>query len=152
MGDGILVEGPGCSNNVIDRTSAGVNLHEGGTSLVIENQGSGIHLTNGAQFNLIGTRLESFGYIGSIAGNRDYGILLEGANTAFNTVNAQVIGLLDPSASPSRFAANGLAGISVRNGSHDNLIGDQNSIFANSIFNSELMSLTFPSTPKKRCE
>lgn len=134
QGDGVLLEGPGCSNNVVDRTFAGANLYEGGTSLAIGNEGSGIRLANGAQFNLIGARSVSFGGYGAIVGNRDNGVLLEGANTAFNTVNAQVIGVQDPSVLPYSYAGNGLAAIALRNGARDNFIGDQNSGLANVIF------------------
>ncbi len=136
QGDGVLLQGPGCSNNVVDRTFAGVNLYEGGTSLTIANEGSGIRLTEGAQYNLVGTRLVSLGQHGSISGNRDDGVLLEGANTAFNTVNAQFIGVLDPyiGAAGLRFSANGRSGIALRNGARDNTIGDHNADLANAIF------------------
>ncbi len=136
QGDGVLLQGPGCSNNVVDRTFAGVNLYEGGTSLTIANEGSGIRLTEGAQGNLIGTRLVSLGQHGSISGNRDDGVLLEGANTAFNTVNAQFIGVLDPylGAAGLRFSANGRSGIALRNGTRDNTIGDHNADLANAVF------------------
>jgi hypothetical protein len=134
LGDGVLLEGPGCSNNVVDRTFAGANLYEGGTSLAIGNEGSGIRLANGAQFNLIGSRSVTLGGYGSIVGNRDDGVLLEGANTAFNTVNAQIIGVRDPFVLPFNYAGNGLAAIALRNGAHDNFIGDQNSGLANVIF------------------
>lgn len=136
QGDGVLLQGPGCSNNIVDRTYAGVNLYEGGTSITIPNQGSGIHLTNGAQGNLIGTRLISLGQHGSISGNRDDGILLEGTNTAFNSVNAQFIGVLDPytGVASLKFSGNGRSGIALRNGAHDNLIGDHLGDLANAIF------------------
>ena len=134
QGDGVLLEGPGCSNNVVDRTFAGVNRYQGGTSPTIGNQGSGIRLANGAQYNLIGSRSVTLGEIGSISGNRDDGVLLEGANTAFNTVNAQVFGVLDLFASTFHYSPNGLAAIALRGGAHDNFIGDQNQFLANVIF------------------
>lgn len=136
QGDGVLLQGPGCSNNVVDRTYAGVNLYEGGTSLTLANQGSGIRLTEGAQGNLIGTRVITFGQHGSISGNRDDGVLLEGANTAFNTVNAQFIGVLDPfsGAASLKFSGNGRSGIALRDGAHDNIVGDRLGDLANAIF------------------
>ncbi len=136
QGDGVLLQGPGCSNNIVDRTYAGVNLYEGGTSLTIPNQGSGIRLTEGAQGNLIGTRFISLGQHGSISGNRDDGVLLEGPNTAFNTVNAQNIGVLDPfiGVQGLKFSGNGRSGIALRNGAHDNVIGDHLGDLANAIF------------------
>lgn len=136
FGDGVLLEGPGCSNNIVDRIYAGVNLYEGGTATTHPNRGSGICLTNGAQYNLVGTRIVTFGQHGSISGNRDDGVLLDGSNTAFNTVNAQFIGVLDPFAAVQvlKFAANGRSGIALRNGAHDNFIGDSNADLANAIF------------------
>ncbi len=136
QGDGVLLEGPGCSNNIVDRTYAGVNLYEGGTSPVIPNEGSGIRLTSGAQFNLVGSVISSLGERGAICGNRDDGVRLEGAGTAFNTVNAQNIGVLDPNAAVSqlRFFGNDRSGIALRNGARDNIVGDANSELANAIF------------------
>jgi hypothetical protein len=136
QGDGVLLEGPGCSNNIVDRTYAGVNLYEGGTSLTIPNQGSGIRLAGGAQNNLIGARHITIGEHGSISGNRDDGIRLEGAATAFNTVNAQYIGVLDPNLGVGslKFSGNGLSGIALRDGAHDNMIGDQLNDLANAVF------------------
>ncbi len=134
QGDGVLLEGPGCSNNIVDRTFSGPNLYEGGTSPTITNQGSGIRLSGGAQFNLIGSRLVSLGGYGAICGNRDDGILLEGAGTAFNRVNAQMIGVFNVFASPLRFASNGRSGIALRGGAHDNIIGDETVELANGLF------------------
>jgi len=136
QGDGVLLEGPNCVSNTVDRTYAGINLYEGGGTLTISNQGSGIRLTAGASHNLIGTRLTTFGEKGSISGNRDDGVLLEGTNTAFNTVNAQFIGILDPyiGVAGLKFSGNGRSGIALRNGTHHNIIGDANTELVNAIF------------------
>jgi hypothetical protein len=73
---------------------------------------------------------------GSISGNRDHGVLIEGTNTAFNTVNSQFIGVVDPYAGIQvlKFSGNGRSGIAVRDGAHNNIIGDQNTEIVNVIF------------------
>jgi hypothetical protein len=137
---GILLEGPGCAQNQVDRCIVGVNRYEGGTSLDLPNQGSGIHLRAGAHHNLIGSDVASFGDYGAIGGNLDDGILIEGSETSYNGVTAQQIGLhsvyYENGFLRLRFLANGRAGIRLRDGAHHNTIGTSEYDLPNFIFSS----------------
>ena len=145
QGDGILIDGD-IRYNQVDRCSVGANLYEGGTSLDLPNQGSGIHLYYGPQYNLIGSHVVSIGDMGTICGNRDDGILIEGNNTAYNTVCAQQIGIHSITFNPfvrANFVQNGKSGLRLRNGTHDNFIGDWQYELPNRIFTSSTIQFQY---------
>lgn len=122
QGDGILLEGVNCAFNQVDGVYTGVDYFTGAfPPPALPNQGSGIHLRNGAHHNLIGSRIPgSFGGRGFICGDRDDGVLIEGADTAHNTVSRKHIG----ETPNGTYAPNGGSGIHIRNGAHHNLLGD----------------------------
>ncbi len=123
QGDGILLEGPDCARNQVNGVVVGLDVYSQQVPVALPNQGSGIRLTRGAYQNLIGSQLPG-GFYGRavIAGNRDDGVLLEGPDTASNTVNRAHIGTLETFFQQVAIP-NGLNGIHIRDGSHDNFLG-----------------------------
>ncbi|MDX1953391.1 MAG: right-handed parallel beta-helix repeat-containing protein [Verrucomicrobiota bacterium] len=123
-GDGVLLEGPECAYNQVDGTRSGVNSVANFSLQPLPNQGNGLRITGGAHHNLIGSRIPgSAGGRNAFAGNRDDGVLIEGATTAYNTVNRSHIGSVAPS-SQFPYFPNGGNGIRIRGGSHHNVLGD----------------------------
>ncbi len=128
--DGILLEGPDCSFNQLDGIFTGMDYFtDPSTPTLLENNGSGIRLINGAHHNLLGSMTPGgSGERGSIIGNINSGILLDGADTAFNTITRMNIGDNETSfAFPVTYSPNGQAGIHIRNGSHNNILGNYHS-------------------------
>jgi hypothetical protein len=121
QGDGVLLEGPGCALNQVDGVQCGLNsLNALAATATLPNQGSGIHLRSGANRNLIGSWVPgSFGGRGVLAGNRDDGVLIEGAGTDSNVVNRKHIG----QTLNSRYLPNGKCGIRIRGGAKHTVLG-----------------------------
>ncbi len=124
QGDGVLLEGPDCSFNQVESIYTSYDFFSANPA-PLPNQGSGIHLRNGAHHNLIGSRVPGSGLGRSaIIGNRDDGVLLEGPDTAFNAICRMHVGsaeMLGGFRIP--WIPNGQNGIHIRGGSHDNTIG-----------------------------
>lgn len=126
QGDGILLDGPDCAFNQLDGIFTGIDYYAGNQQPRLPNTGNGIHLRNGAHHNLLGSRTPGgFGERGAIVGNLGAGILLEGTNTSFNTINRMNIGDFQTFISPFRppFETNGTHGIHLRNGASSNVLG-----------------------------
>ena len=120
---GISMSGAGTNGNTVQNNWVGLNA--AGTG-VLGNDAQGIVIFDGAQRNRIGSDVAGTGNV--VAGNGDNGISIgglggptSGQNTAFNVVQGNFIGT-DPTGKLTGFG-NLLPGISLAQGTHDNLIG-----------------------------
>ncbi len=114
--DGILIEGAATSGNIVQGNYVGTNA-TGSASL--PNGVHGVELKDGAHDNLVGgDRLAGQGNL--ISGNTHDGILIEGAATSGNIVQGNYVGT---NATGSASLPNGLHGVELKDGAHDNLVG-----------------------------
>ncbi|WP_309382988.1 right-handed parallel beta-helix repeat-containing protein [Cerasicoccus frondis] len=126
-GDGIRLEGDGVTDNQLDGIYTGIDYFNESGAVELNNQGAGIRLKDGPQNNLIGSLTPGgFGERSSIVGNDDSGIILEGSETAFNKITRLNIGDTVTSVYPAPvgYSPSGEAGIHIRDGAHDNDIGE----------------------------
>ncbi len=127
-GDGIRLEGPDCAYNQCDSVFTGIDYFDTPYSAIeLANGGNGIHLLNGAHHNLLGSRTPGgFGERSSIANNQGAGILIDGEGSSHNTICRMNIGDIE-SSFLCGWHPNGTHGIHLRNGTHDNTLGDRHS-------------------------
>lgn len=124
-GDGILVEG-NSTGNAIDMTMIGHTEDD----VRSENHGSGIHIRGNVSHTLIGRHRQrriNERYGNNISGNRKHGIWLEGPNVHHIIINDSSIGLTgDTWDNPwdRVLIPNGMNGVAITDGAHDNVVGD----------------------------
>ncbi len=117
-GDGIRLSGPDVTENTITGNLIGSSMTG---REYLGNAGDGIHLTDGANTNLIGGSGEDSGNL--IGGNSGNGICLSGPDVAHNLIKANWIGI---ALSGTRYLSNGWIagdGIRIEAGAHNNIIG-----------------------------
>jgi parallel beta-helix repeat protein len=120
--NGIWVDGFASAQNHISRNRVGVALSG---LFPIGNLGSGIVLSSGANGNYVGTNRDGFGdnVEGNVvSGNGGYGVFLAGANTSFNSVAGNVIGLGGQNGVDF---GNSLQGIRLDGDASENVIGGE---------------------------
>lgn len=111
---GIAIFDPGTTSNLVAGNFVGVAA-DGTTA--ISNNWSGVEFGNGAQFNFVGG---GAGARNTISGNGNYGVLIASANTSFNVVQGNSIGVNSTSMSA---VPNSFSGVSIFQGAQSNLIG-----------------------------
>ena len=126
-GDGILMDGALCYDVLVQGVHSGFNNENGRPS---PNQGSGLHIRNGAHDIVIGAADAGMdgGTGGNVfSGNRDNGILIEGAGTHNIRVNLTGIGGSVPAYAPAPDAPavmpNGMNGIAIVGNAHSVIVG-----------------------------
>ncbi|HMV99796.1 MAG TPA: CARDB domain-containing protein [Acidobacteriota bacterium] len=113
---GIVLDGAFTRSNQVLNNVIGLNRQ---LTEAIGNGTSGIVLQNGASSNQIGGVVNSVAVGNHIGGNNSHGIVLTGANTGFNMVQANVIGTNASRAS----LGNGGDGVRLVSGALRNVIG-----------------------------
>lgn len=124
--NGIVLDGAFTRSNQVLNNVIGLNRQ---LTEAIGNGTSGIVLQNGASSNQIGGVVNSVAAGNYIGGNNSHGVVLTGANTGFNMVQANVIGTNDSRAS----LGNGGDGIRIVSGALRNVIGGAAASTANII-------------------
>jgi parallel beta-helix repeat protein len=128
-GDGILIEDALCRDVVVQEVGSGFNDENG---LPDPNQGSGLHIRNGAHEIVVGAGdagMDGSSNVGanSFCGNRDHGILITGAGTHNIRVNLTGAGGQAPAYARDPEAPavmpNGIHGIAVTDNAHSVTIG-----------------------------
>jgi parallel beta-helix repeat protein len=109
LNEGIGVLDSGTQHNMISNNDIGTNLNGTGP---IRNQ-FGVHIGNGAQDNMVVDNL--------ISGNRQDGVMIEGASTLSNTIMSNMIGA---DGNGQAALQNNRAGVSIRGQAESNLILD----------------------------
>ncbi len=111
---GIVLSGSGTVGNTVSGNNIGTNL--GGTS-ALGNEWTGVGISGGAQYNLIGG--DTPGERNLISGNGRYGVHLQNSGTMYNTISGNHIGTnIDGTA-----AIGNRAGVSISRGAGYNVIG-----------------------------
>lgn len=103
---GINISGLGTDGNTVEFTSSGSNL------------GNGIQIAAGASNNTIGGATADLANV--LAANSLNGVFITGARTAGNIIEGNFIGTADNGTTP---VGNGLDGVQIAGGAHDNSIG-----------------------------
>jgi hypothetical protein len=128
LGDGILLEGPFCRDVRIIDTRSG---YDPGDGSMVANQGSGLHIRNGAHYLVIGTQygdisiadIANVHLMNCFAGNRDHGIWIEGAGTSNIWINRTIVGAAATLDDSSIAMPNGAHGIAITGGARGVTIG-----------------------------
>jgi hypothetical protein len=119
-GNGILIQGPGATNNLVQGCSIGLSTSPQGGPAAVPNYLDGIRI-DGAVGNMIGS---ATGPQNFISGNDQNGIDILGTGATNNVVQGTIVGLSTPS--PVLLVVpNGLDGIRI-NGVNGNQIGSAN--------------------------
>ncbi|MCP4352788.1 MAG: hypothetical protein GY795_45640 [Desulfobacterales bacterium] len=125
-GDGVFIEGEGTDSNHVSGIWTGFQYFVRGTGAepyAKPNTGNGLHIANGAKYNLIGGFSISRN---NFTNNELNGVLIEGEETSDNFIRHSDIGrtIKTGTFQTREFAGNGLNGVAIINGAHDNWIGD----------------------------
>ena len=113
--DGVRLTGAGTNSNVVRGNLIGTNAAGLGP---VSNQQNGVRIDSGASLNTIGGT--AFAHLNVIGGNGLDGVLLDNSTTATNTLTYNDIGY---NSGPELPIPNGSDGVSLANGTHDNVIG-----------------------------
>jgi len=129
-GNGVKLDG--VSRNTVDSCFTYSDAGAAAGPMEGYNDENGLLITGNSQHNLIGSKTlsfnSSFGLKSGWAANRRSAIVLDGPNVAFNTVNRARVGDAFPLQEFVVSKPNGEHGVVLRNGAHDNVIGDTNGV------------------------
>ncbi len=132
-GNGVLVSGTDTIGNHLDgiQTSFLEPATFGGKPVAMPNDGHGVRIANGARFTVLGTFDPGLNFPFNFFGpDKGFNVLIEGDNTAFTTLNSSHFGVTEAFGEWVKLPAERGA-LCVRDGSHDNHIGDPNEELAN---------------------
>jgi Ca2+-binding RTX toxin-like protein len=120
IGHGLTITGVGTNLNVVQGNYVGLNQ---AGSAAVPNMFSGIAISGGAQFNLVGTNADGINddkERNVVSGNGSLGIIIGGSGTQLNTVAGNYVGLNATGASP---IPNQASGVEIDNGAQNNTVG-----------------------------
>ena len=115
-GPGVLVTGSTTKDNQLVGNLIGTSPDGSGS---VANQGDGVQITGGANYNTVGGTAAGQGNV--ISGNVRNGVEISGAGATYNVVEGNIIGL-DPSGQSSEIP-NGMNGVEIDGGATYNTIG-----------------------------